>query len=145
LKSELQVARLRLEGEDYANAEMTLRRVINSPYADDVLRTLAQIELGWILARGKKDRPLNEQYDRAMREFSILTPEKQRLIRDSLPARVRAEWENIDYLYKESLTTSDTTPNARPATPLRGTPETDQGATDSRGKDGVPVSDNGGS
>ncbi len=101
LKSNLQIARLRIEGEDFANAEMMLRRVISSPHSDDVIRTIARIELGWILARGRRDGMKNEDYERAMRDFSIMVPEKQRLIRSSLPARVRTEWDTIDYLNKE--------------------------------------------
>jgi len=107
LKAELQIARLWIEGEDLAGAERCLRTVIDSPYADDVLRTLARIELGWLNARGKRALPLNEYYDRAMRDFSIMIPEKQRLIRDALPAKIRTEWDNIDYLFKEANQVED--------------------------------------
>jgi serine/threonine-protein kinase len=106
LKAELQIARLRIEGEDFENAEMHLRFVINSPYADDVLRTIARIEMGWIAQKGRRDSVSNEHFDKAMREMSTLEPDKQKLIRDSLPARVRTEWENVDYLHKEEATTS---------------------------------------
>jgi serine/threonine-protein kinase len=106
LKAELQIARLRIEGEDFENAEMHLRSVINSPYADDVLRTIARIEMGWIAQKGRRDSVSNEHFDKAMREMSTLEPDKQKLIRDSLPARVRTEWENVDYLHKEEATTS---------------------------------------
>jgi predicted negative regulator of RcsB-dependent stress response len=102
LKSDLQIARLKIDGEDFSGAEMCLRRVINSQYADDVLRTIARMELGWVTGRGKRDAMSNEHYDRAMRDFSIMVPDKQRLIRDALPAKVRTEWENIDYLHKGS-------------------------------------------
>lgn len=101
LKAELQIARFRLEGEDFANAELHLRTVINSPYASDVLRTIARIELGWISQRGRRDAVSNEHYDKAMRDMSTMEDDKQKLIRESLPARVRSEWENIDYLHKQ--------------------------------------------
>jgi serine/threonine protein kinase len=103
LKSDLQIVRLRLEGEDYAGAETVLRRVLDSPHTDDVLTAIARIELGWIIRRERRESDTNEQYDRAMREWSLMTPEKQRLIRDTLPAKVRTEWENIDYLHKENV------------------------------------------
>lgn len=98
LKAELQIARLRIEGEDYANAEMNLRRVLNSPYADDVLRTIAGIEMGWLMQRGRRDGGRNEYYDRAIRDTSTMVAEKQKMIRDALPAKIRTEWENLDYL-----------------------------------------------
>lgn len=101
LKAELQIARLRIEGEDFSNAEMHLRTVINSPYADDVLRTIARIELGWIYQRGKRESVSNEHYEKAIRELSTMEPDKQKLIRDALPARVRTDWENVDYLHQE--------------------------------------------
>jgi hypothetical protein len=60
--------------------------------------------LGWIQQRGQRqpsgEEIRNENYARAMREMSTMIPEKQRLIRDALPARVRAEWETVDYLYQ---------------------------------------------
>ena len=43
LKSQLQIARLRFEGEDFMAAESNLRTIIDSPYADEVLRTVARI------------------------------------------------------------------------------------------------------
>ncbi|MFN6129715.1 MAG: serine/threonine-protein kinase [Planctomycetota bacterium] len=103
LKSDLQIARLRLEGEDYAGAESALRRVLNSPDADDVLTMIARIELGWVVRRDRRDSDTNEHYDRAMRDWSLMIADKQRLIRDALPAKVRTEWENIDYLHKQNL------------------------------------------
>jgi len=102
LKSQLQIARLRFEGEDFAAAESNLRTVIDSPYADEILRTIARIELGWIKQRGRRqpmgDEVSNEHFARAIRDMSTLVPEKQRIIRESLPPKVRAEWETIDYL-----------------------------------------------
>ena len=102
LKSQLQIARLRFEGEDFAAAESNLRTVIDSPYADEILRTIARIELGWIKQRGRRqpmgDELSNEHFARAIRDMSTLVPEKQRIIRESLPPKVRAEWETIDYL-----------------------------------------------
>jgi serine/threonine-protein kinase len=104
LKTELQIARLRLEGEDFAGAESALRRVLNSPYADDVLTTIARIELGWLTSKTRREAISNEHYDRAMRDLSLMVPEKQKLIREALPARIRTEWENVDYLHKEPPT-----------------------------------------
>ena len=104
LKSQLQIARLRLEGDDLAAAESNLKIVVESPYADEILRTIAHIELGWIQQRLRRqsvgEEISNESYNRAIREMSILIPEKQRIIRDALPPKVRAEWETVDYLYQ---------------------------------------------
>jgi serine/threonine-protein kinase len=104
LKSELQIARLRFEGEDFIAAESNLRTIIDSPYADEVLRTVGRIELGWLQQRGRRqtigEEINNENYARAMRELSTLVPEKQRLIRDALPPKVRAEWDSVDSMYQ---------------------------------------------
>ncbi len=76
--------------------------VVDSPYSDEIMRTIAHIELGWIQQRLRRqtiDEEINnESYNRAVREMSILIPEKQRTIRDALPPKVRAEWETVDYL-----------------------------------------------
>lgn len=102
LKSQLQIARLHLEGEDFTAAESNLRTIIDSPYGDEILRTIARIELGWIKQRGRRqplgDDPNNEYFARAIRDMSTLIPEKQRIIQESLPPKVKAEWERIDYL-----------------------------------------------
>ena len=108
LKADLQIARLRIEGEDYANAEMNLRRVMNSPYADDVLRTIAGIEMGWVMQRGRRDGGSNEYYDRAVRDSSTMVAEKQKMIRDALPAKIRSEWENLDYLLQNNASQGNT-------------------------------------
>jgi hypothetical protein len=122
LKAELQIARLRMEGEDFSNAEMHLRTVINSPYADDVLRTIARIELGWISQRGKRDSVSNEHYEKAIRELSTMEPDKQKLIRDALPARVRTDWENVDYLHQEEAAPpADTNAGGGDGGPTRST------------------------
>jgi serine/threonine-protein kinase len=101
IKSDLQIARLRLDGEDHTGAELALRRVLASPHADDVMTTLARIEMGWLTNRDRKDSGSNQHYERALREWSLMVADKQRLIRDALPAKVRTEWENIDYLNKQ--------------------------------------------
>jgi hypothetical protein len=102
LKSQLQIARLHLDGEDFTAAESNLRTIIDSPYGDEILRTIARIELGWIKQRGRRqplgDDPNNEYFARAIRDMSTLIPEKQRIIQESLPPKVKAEWERIDYL-----------------------------------------------
>ncbi|MFM8401898.1 MAG: hypothetical protein ACKOAH_29075, partial [Pirellula sp.] len=54
----------------------------------------------------------NESYNRAVREMSILIPEKQRTIRDALPPKVRAEWETVDYLNQTQTKSSGSTPPA---------------------------------
>jgi hypothetical protein len=104
LKSQLQIARLRIEGEDLAGAETNLRTVIDSAYADEILRTIARIELGWIRQRAKRqpigENQTDENYAKAIREMSTLVPEKQRIIREALPPKVRAEWETLDYLFQ---------------------------------------------
>lgn len=104
LKSHLQIARLRIEGEDLAGAETNLRTVIDSAYADEILRTIARIELGWIRQRAKRqpigENQTDENYAKAIREMSTLVPEKQRIIREALPPKVRAEWETLDYLFQ---------------------------------------------
>jgi serine/threonine-protein kinase len=116
LKSQLQIARLRLEGDDLAVAESNLRVVVDSPYADEIMRTIAHIELGWIQQRLRRqnngEEISNENYNRAVREMSILIPEKQRIIRDALPPKVRAEWETVDYLNQTHPKTSGSNPPA---------------------------------
>ncbi|MFN7732800.1 MAG: hypothetical protein ACK5OB_12915, partial [Pirellula sp.] len=67
------------------------------------LRTIARIELGWIYQRGKRESVSNEHYEKAIREWSTMEPDKQKLIRDALPARVRTDWENVDYLHQEEV------------------------------------------
>jgi len=138
LKADLQIARLRIEGEDYANAEMNLRRVMNSPYADDVLRTIAGIEMGWVMQRGRRDGGSNEYYDRAVRDSSAMVAEKQKMIRDALPAKIRSEWENLDYLLQNNASQNNTSqgnaekePNGLKgeATPPAATPDTPPAAT----------------
>jgi serine/threonine-protein kinase len=98
LKAQLQIARLRIEGEDYAAAARNLLTVIDSPYADEVLRTVARIQYGWTQQRLRRAGQRNEWYERAMRDLSTMVPEKQKLIREALHSRVRAEWETVDYL-----------------------------------------------
>ncbi len=98
LKAQLQIARLRIEGEDYAAAARNLLTVIDSPYADDVLRTVARIQFGWTQQRLRRVGQRNEWYDRAMRDMSTMVPEKQKLIREALHSRVRTEWETVEYL-----------------------------------------------
>lgn len=98
LKTQLQIARLRIEGEDYAAAARNLLTVIDSPYSDDVLRTVARIQYGWTQQRLRRAGQRNEWYERAMRDMSTMVPEKQKLIREALHSRVRTEWETVDYL-----------------------------------------------
>ncbi len=103
LKAQLQIARLRIEGEDYAAAARNLLAVIDSPYSDDVLRTVARIQYGWTQQRLRRVGQRNDWYDRAMREMSTMVPEKQKLIREALHPRVRAEWETVDYLHQSPV------------------------------------------
>jgi hypothetical protein len=88
-----------------------LRTVIDSPYADEVLRTIARIQLGWIKQRGLRQavsgETNNEYYTKAIRDISTMTAEKQRLVRDALPAKVRPEWETIDYLNQSQPVSSN--------------------------------------
>lgn len=103
LKAQLQIARLRIEGEDYAAAARNLLAVIDSPYSDDILRTVARIQYGWTQQRLRRVGQRNDWYDRAMREMSTMVPEKQKLIREALHPRVRAEWETVDYLHQSPV------------------------------------------
>jgi serine/threonine protein kinase len=99
LKAELQIARLAIEGENYPMASESLTKVINSQFADDVLRTIARIEMGYVANKLMGQLTSNEFYNAASRDMKIMqaTPDKQRLIRDSLPNRVREEWDRNDY------------------------------------------------
>jgi hypothetical protein len=81
---------------------------MNSPYADDVLRTIAGIEMGWVMQRGRRDGGSNEYYDRAVRDSSTMVAEKQKMIRDALPAKIRTEWENLDYLLQNNASQGNT-------------------------------------
>jgi serine/threonine-protein kinase len=117
LKSQLQIARLRIEGEDYQAASRTLLTIIDSPYADDVLRTVARIEFGWIQQRLKRAGLRNEWYERAMRDLSTMVPEKQKLIREALPSRVRTDWETVDYLNQSPTETQTATTKPESSVP----------------------------
>jgi hypothetical protein len=147
LKADLQIARLRIEGEDYANAEMNLRRVMNSPYADDVLRTIAGIEMGWVMQRGRRDGGSNEYYDRAVRDSSTMVAEKQKMIRDALPAKIRTEWENLDYLLQNNASqgNAEKDPNGLkgeatpPAVPPGNPPATTPGNPPTTTPDNAPT------
>ena len=48
LKAELQIARLAIEGENFAMAESSLMKVIDSQHADDTWRIIARIEMGYV-------------------------------------------------------------------------------------------------
>jgi len=99
LKAELQIARLAIEGENYKMASGSLSKVINSQFADDVLRTIARIEMGYVANKLVGQLKSNEFYNDAGRDMKIMqaTPDKRRLIRESLPNRVREEWDRNDY------------------------------------------------
>jgi hypothetical protein len=98
LKAELQIARLAIEGENYKMAADSLTRVIESPFADDVLRTIANIEMGYLTNKVVNASVAKEFYDRAIRDMKLLenVPEKEKLIKDSLPNRVKDAWNRID-------------------------------------------------
>lgn len=104
LKAELQIARLAIDGENYLMASESLNKVINSQFADDVLRTIARIEMGYVSNKLSGQLASNEFYNSAGRDMQIMqaTPDKQRLIRESLPNRVREEWDRNDYA-KQSI------------------------------------------
>lgn len=91
--------------------------IIDSPYADDVLRTVARIEFGWIQQRLKRAGLRNEWYDRAMRDLSTMVPEKQKLIREALPSRVRTDWETVDYLNQSPTEAQPATPKPESSVP----------------------------
>jgi eukaryotic-like serine/threonine-protein kinase len=99
LKAELQIARLLIEGENYALAAESLRKVIDSQYSDDVLRTIAHIEMGYVANKLPREFDSRDYYDPAARDMKLLSdaPDKIRIIRESLPSRVREEWDRRDY------------------------------------------------
>jgi hypothetical protein len=99
LKAELQIARKAIEGENYQEALEPLMNVIRSQYADDVLTTIARIEMAYVSARTAGPALASEFYDAAARDMKVLesVPEKHRLIRESLPNRIREEWDRNDY------------------------------------------------
>lgn len=98
IKAELQIARKQIDGEKYIGAEETLRKILTSdqPEKDIVLMNIARIELAWVLDVLNKTTESQVLYDEALRECSTLeeNSEKYKLILDSLPSRVRLEWDN---------------------------------------------------
>jgi serine/threonine protein kinase len=106
LKAELQIARLAIEGEDYAMAGESLMNVIQSQ-ADPVLLAIARIEMGYVANKVFGATVAKEHYDKAARELkNIEVPEKAEIIRNSLPNRVRLEWDRNDYSRREEAVDS---------------------------------------
>ena len=96
LKAQLQMARLFIEGEKYDLAAETLFRVLQSPYTELAIPTIATIEMGYLSNRltGEMFRP--NFYDEAAGQLALLEPSKQKLIKEALPRRVREEWDRND-------------------------------------------------
>ncbi len=96
LKSQLQMARLFIEGENYLLAAETLFRVLQSPYTEPAIPTIATIEMGYLSNRltGERFRP--NFYNEAAGQLALLEPNKQKLVKEALPRRVREEWDRND-------------------------------------------------
>ncbi len=96
LKAQLQMARLFIEGENYLLAAETLFRVLQSPCTEPAIPTIATIELGYLSNRltGERFRP--NFYNEAAGQLALLEPNKQKLIKEALPRRVREEWDRND-------------------------------------------------
>ena len=93
LKAQLQIARLYLASENYFAAEKTLLEVLKSDYTEPAIPVIATIEMGYISNRhsGELFRP--NFYDEAVSKMAVLDKVKQELVKDSLPIRVKEEWD----------------------------------------------------
>lgn len=96
LKSKLQTARWLIEREGYGSAAETAFEVLQSPYADPVMRTMATIEIGFLSKKVVGEKFSSNFYDDAAREMDQLDVDKQKMIRELLPSRVRLEWEQYE-------------------------------------------------
>ena len=96
LKAELQIARWAIEGENYKMAEEPLNRVIESP--ESVFRTIALIEMGYVTNKLAGSTAASTFYDLAIRDMKNLeeVPARKKLVMDSLPNRVKQEYERND-------------------------------------------------
>ena len=96
LKSQLQMARLFIEGENYLAAAETLFRVLQSPYTEPVIPTIATIEMGYLSNKltGERFRP--NFYNEAASKLALLEKRQEELVKEALPNRVREEWDRND-------------------------------------------------
>ena len=106
LKAQLQIARLYIAGENYFAAGKTLMEVLKSDCTEPAIPVIATIEMGYLSNRqvGEFFRP--NFYDEAVSKMAVLDKGKQELVRDSLPPRVREEWnrENASRMRQENET-----------------------------------------
>jgi serine/threonine-protein kinase len=112
LKSQLQIARKQLEGENYTKAVESVRKVLEANYqgTDIVLLTIARIEMGWLAKRTAMSTSSETFFQAAERDLSTLgdQQDKRKLILDSLPNRVRLEWDEWEReLLKKSQESRD--------------------------------------
>ena len=92
LKAQLQIARLYIVGENYFAAGKILNEVMKSDCTEPAIPVIATIEMGYLSNRqaGEFSRP--NVYDEAVSKMAVLDKAKQELVRESLPPRVREEW-----------------------------------------------------
>ena len=95
LKAKLQTARFLIEGENYSLAAKFVSGILDSQYADDVILTIAEIEMGYLSNR-VGDKSAIKHYKVAAGRMENLAIEKQKLIKESLPKDVRVAWEDED-------------------------------------------------
>ena len=95
LKAKLQTARFLIEGENYPKAAKLVSGILDSQYADIVILAIAEIEMGYLSNR-VGDKSAIKYYEVAAGRMSQLDIEKRKLIKDSLPIKVRVAWEDED-------------------------------------------------
>jgi hypothetical protein len=101
-----------LEGENYTKAVESVRKVLEANYqgTDIVLLTIARIEMGWLAKRTAMSTSSETFFQAAERDLSTLgdQQDKRKLILDSLPNRVRLEWDEWEReLLKKSQESRD--------------------------------------
>lgn len=95
LKAKLQTVRFLIEGENYPKAAKLVSGILDSQYADIVILAIAEIEMGYLSSRVGEKSAI-KYYEVAAGRMSQLDIEKQKLIKDSLPIKVRVAWEDED-------------------------------------------------
>jgi len=93
LKAQLQIARKFIEVENYPAAGKMLLEVLKSDCTEPAIPVIAKIEMGYINNRlmGEMFRP--KFYEEAVSEMAVLDKVKQELVKESLPTRVKEEWD----------------------------------------------------
>jgi eukaryotic-like serine/threonine-protein kinase len=97
LKSELQIARKGIEGEKFELAMQALKNVLESGYpnTDNVLLTIAHIELGWVMKKLQIPES-TKHFDSASRDLSTMDSDRKNLILSALPSTVKLEWDQLE-------------------------------------------------